>query len=90
VLPPDGIAIQITLALERPPVAKRTLSWPPQVRRAEIGAGFEGVSRRFGVYQRFARVGRYEAYVWVFFGRSRPTARQFAAANAELRTAQLP
>jgi hypothetical protein len=89
-LPADGIAIQITLARERPPRAKATLAWLPQVHRSEVSKGFEGIQRRIGVYQRFARLGRYEAYVWVFFGRSRPTARQLTAANTELRTARLP
>jgi hypothetical protein len=89
-LPPDGIAIQVALATERPQVAKRTLTWPPQLRAGDVVAGFEGVSGRIGVYQHFARVGRYEVYLWVFFGRSRPSGRQLAAANAELRTARLP
>jgi hypothetical protein len=88
-LPAKGIAIQVSLALERPAVAKQALAWPPRVELADIG-GLEGVPDRIGVYQRFARVGRFEAYVFVFFGRSRPTAAQLAASNAELRAAQMP
>jgi hypothetical protein len=89
-LPSRGIAIQIVLGRETPTVKEPRISWPPRIRRGAIAAGFEGVPRRFGVYQRFVRVGRYSAYVWVFFGRSRPTAAQVRAANAELATARRP
>lgn len=89
-LPPDGIAIQISLAIEHPIVAKRRTAWPLQVRTRDVVAPFEGLPGRIGVYQSFARVGRYEVYLFVFFGRSRPSARQLAAANAELGTARLP
>lgn len=88
-LPPDGIAIEVLLASERPPVAKQALIWPPRVSAAEVG-GLEGVPNRIGVYQRFARVGRFEAYVFAFFGRSRPTARQLAVANKEFEASRLP
>ena len=88
-LPRDGIALQVTVARERPLVAKRALRWPPLLRARDVTAGFEGVPHRYGVYQLFARFGRIEAYVWAFFGRARPTAEQLAAANAELRTVRL-
>jgi hypothetical protein len=88
-LPLDGIALQVTVARERPLVARRTLRWPPLIRARDVTAGFEGVQRRYGVYQLFARVGHVEAYIWAFFGRARPTAKQLAAANAELRTVRL-
>ena len=89
-LPADGVAIQISLAIEHPIVARRRLTWPATVRASDVVAPFEGLPSRIGVYQRFARLGRYEVYLWVFFGRSRPRARQLAAAIAELRTARLP
>ena len=89
-LPRTGIAIQIILSRERPPAAKTTMRWPPQARRSDVTAGFEGLPRRIGVFQRFARAGTYQAYVWVFFGRSKPTTRELTAANAELKTARLP
>jgi hypothetical protein len=88
-LPPDGIALQVTVAFERPLVARRAPRWPPLIRARNVRPGFEGVPRRYGVYQLFARFGHVEAYVWAFFGRARPTARQLAAANAELRTVRL-
>ena len=88
-LPPDAIALQVTVAVERPLVARRAPRWPPPIRARDVRPGFEGVPRRYGVYQRFARFGHVEAYVWAFFGRGRPTAGQLAAANAELRTVRL-
>jgi hypothetical protein len=88
-LPPGGIALQVTVARERPLVARRTLRWPPLIRARDVTAGFEGVPHRYGVYQLFARFGHVEAYVWAFFGRARPTTRQLAAANAELQTVRL-
>src|SRR6266852_3987469 len=39
ILPPDGIAIQVSLSVERPPVAKRVLAWPPRVDATDLGAG---------------------------------------------------
>jgi len=56
----------------------------------KVSAGMEGVPRRYGVYQLFARVrGGDEVLVWAYFGRSRPTTAQLAAANAQLRAARL-
>jgi hypothetical protein len=88
-LPPDGVAIQVHLARERPLVARRAIAWPPRIRASDVHAGLEGIPSRYGVYQLSARTGRYDFYVFVFFGRSRPTARQLAAANAELRRSTL-
>jgi hypothetical protein len=80
----------VTGARERPLVARQALGWPPLIRARDVMAGFEGVPRRYGVYQLFARFGHVEVYVWAFLGRARPTAAQLAAANAELRTAAPP
>jgi hypothetical protein len=88
-LPAGGVALQMTVAAERPLVARRALAWPPIIRGRDVKAGFEGVPRRYGVYQLFARYGGVEAYVWAVFGRARPTAAQLARANGELRTVRL-
>ncbi len=88
-LPPDGVALQVTAAIEHPPVAPHAPSWPPTIRAGDVTAGLEGIPSRYGVYQRLARFGETEGYVWAFFGRSRPTRAQLAAANAELRTVRL-
>jgi len=88
-LPRDGIILQVTGAVERPLVARRTPSWPATIRAQDVSAGFESVSHRYGVYQLFARFGRVEAYVWAFFGRAHPTAAQLAATNPTLQTVRL-
>ena len=88
-LPPDGIALQVTAAIEHPPVAARASSWPPTIRAGDVTAGLEGISARYGVYQRLARFGKTEAYVWAFFGRAHPTRAQLAEANAALRTVRV-
>ena len=89
-LPPEGIALQMTLAIEHPLFAKRRVEWPPTIRAADIMAGFEGVSNRYGVYQSPAfRIGQREVFLWAFFGRGHPTAGQLARANAELATASV-
>jgi hypothetical protein len=88
-MPAEGIAIQITVAIERPLRIDRTFAWPPQVSRAEVRAGFEGLPRRIGVYQASTRVGDREAIVFVFFGRGKPTVSQLNRANTELRRARL-
>ena len=87
-LPRNGIALQIEVAVEHPFRARRG-PWPPTIRAKDVQAGFEGVSRHYGVYQLLARFGMVEAYVWAFFGRAHPTTAQLAAANAELRRARL-
>jgi hypothetical protein len=89
-LPPGGVAIQLSLIRETPAVAKQTLVWPPQLRAADLVSPFEGLPSRIGVYQRFVRIGSYEAYVLVLFGRTKPDAHQLALANAELRSATFP
>ena len=81
----DGIAIQISVAIERPVRVARTFAWPPRVSGPSVHAGFEGLPGRIGVYQGSTLVGKRELSVFVFFGRSRPTARQLHSANAELR-----
>jgi hypothetical protein len=84
-LPPRGVVIQLTKAHEQPPRAQ-VGSWPPRIRERDVSAGFEGVSRRYGVFQLFVRTGHLERYLFVWFGRAHPTQHQLARANAELRT----
>jgi hypothetical protein len=84
-LPPGGIVIQLTEAREQPPRA-RIGSWPPRIRARDLSPGFEGVPRRYGVFQLFVRSGHLERYLFVWFGRAHPTRHQLARANAELRT----
>jgi hypothetical protein len=88
-MPKDGIAIQITVSIEHPPRVARTFAWPPQVRRAKVHSGFEGLPRRVGVYQASTRVATRQLVVFVFFGRGRPTTGQLDRANTELRHARL-
>jgi hypothetical protein len=87
-MPADGIAIQITVSIERPARVRRTFAWPPQLSRADVNAGFEGLPRRIGVYQGSTRVGAREVFVFVFFGLGKPTVRQLERANTELRHAR--
>lgn len=89
-LPPEGIAIQVSLVREIPLTAKETATWPLRVRARDVVSPFEGLPPRVGVYRLFAQVNRYEVFLLVIFGRSRPRAQQIAAANAVLRTARLP
>lgn len=86
-LPRDGIILQVNVAIEHPPRARRQLAWPPTIRAGDVG-GLEGVPRRYGVCQLFARFGRVEAYVWAFFGSAHP-APSLLAANAELQSTRL-
>jgi hypothetical protein len=88
-MPTDGIAIQVAVSIERPARARRTFTWPPQIGRDEVYAGFEGLPGRTGVYQGSTRVGERQVFVFVFFGRCTPTARQLDRANDELRHARL-
>jgi hypothetical protein len=86
-LPPGGILIQLgNSRLERPPQA-RPGRWPPRIRLKDVRpGGAEGIPPRVGYAQWFVRRGKVEHYLWVWFGRSHPTRRQLARANAELRT----
>jgi hypothetical protein len=84
-LPSGGIVIQLTKAREQPPRAQ-VGGWPPRIRTRDVQAGFEGVSRRYGVFQLFVRTGHLERSLFVWFGRAHPTRSQIARANAELRT----
>jgi hypothetical protein len=88
-MPRSGIAIQITVAVEHPVRAVHTFSWPPQVKRAQVQAGFEGLPSRIGVYQAASLIRKREVSLFVWFGRSRPTVSQVSRANAELRHARL-
>jgi hypothetical protein len=88
-LPPDGVALQVSLARERP----RRLAphgWPPRIGAADVRAPFEGLGPRIGVYQLATVVDGFEVQVMVFFGRPAPTRAALAAVNAELRRARLP
>jgi hypothetical protein len=88
-LPRDGIAIQVSIASERPPPTFPKLSWPPKISRSQIG-GLEGVPARFGVYQSSSRIAaRRVALVFVFFGRGTPAVAELARANAQLRRSRL-
>lgn len=89
-LPPNGIAIQVSLLREIPLTARETVTWPLHVRASDVVTPFEGLPARIGAYRLFAQVKRYEVYALVLFGRGKPTARQIAAANVQLRTARLP
>jgi hypothetical protein len=88
-MPADGIAIQVSVAIEHPARVKPAFAWPPQIRRGDVNAGFEGLPGRIGVYQGSTRVDEREVFVFVFFGRGKPTARQLDRANTELRHARL-
>lgn len=89
-LPLNGMIVTVTHVRELPAVAKRRIAWPPRIRASEVGGGMEGVPRRFGVYQLFARLpSGDEVTVWAFFGQARPTKVQLAAANARLRSVRL-
>ena len=89
-MPASGIAIQISRVSERPlPAWMRPKSWPPRIDPSQVVGPFEGLPRRIGVYQWHGLVGPFEANVMIFFGRGRPTAKQLAAAETELRAARL-
>jgi hypothetical protein len=88
-MPRSGIAIQITVAVEHPVRAVHTFAWPPQVKRGQVQAGFEGLPSRIGVYQAASLIKEREVSLFVWFGRSRPTVSQVSGANAELRHARL-
>ena len=89
-LPRDGVVIQVSLAVEHPPLLQRALHLPLRIPPDEVTGPFEGAPRRIGVHQASGRVGGYELLVIVFFGRPQPTVSQLAAANAELAAARLP
>lgn len=86
----DGVALQIEVSVEHPLRTHAEIVSPPTITAGQVAAGFEGLPRTRGVYQRFGNLGRKEVYVWAFFGRSHPTSAQLAAANAELRTLHFP
>lgn len=89
-LPPNGMIVTVTHVRELPAVAKRRIAWPPRVRASEVSGGMEGVPRRYGVYQLFARLPTGdEVMVWAFFGQARPTKVQLAEVNARLRSVRL-
>ena len=88
-MPRDGVAIQVTTAVEHPVRALHTFAWPPQIKGAQVRAGFEGLPARIGVYQASSLIERREISLFVWFGRSRPTARQLSRANSQLRRARL-
>jgi len=87
-LPPGGILIQLgNFRAEHPPQASPG-RWPPRIRQKDVQlGGGEGIPRHVGYAQWFIRRSGVEHYLWVWFGRTHPTRRQLARANAELRTA---
>jgi hypothetical protein len=85
-LPPGGIVIQLSNARERPARIARG-RWPVRIRGIDVHAGGEGVSRRYGAFERAVRTGDgVEHLLYVWFGRAHPTRDQLASVNAELRT----
>jgi hypothetical protein len=86
----DGIVIQLSVSFERPRRSPTEPHWPIRIERALIASPFEGLPARIGVFQQIARSGPFDVGVFVFFGRSRPTARQLALAESELRSVRLP
>jgi hypothetical protein len=90
-MPADGIAIQVSVAIERPfPAWLRRKAWPPRIDPSQFVGPLEGLPGRIGVYQWHGLVRSFEVTVMLFFGRNRPTARQVAGAEAELRAAAFP
>lgn len=87
-LPPDGIAIGVELTRPFHPAWGR-LRWPPTITRNRI-VWIEGVPMRFRGFIATGRLRGLDATVWIYFGRRRPTLRQMARAEDELRTARLP
>ncbi|HET7759460.1 MAG TPA: hypothetical protein VFK62_06015 [Gaiellaceae bacterium] len=87
-LPADGIAM--TLVVGRGPNApKQKLRWPPTLQPGDAKR-LEGLPARTGVIQRAGLVHGFTTYVFVFFGRPRPTSAQLARARAELARVELP
>jgi hypothetical protein len=87
-LPSDGIAM--TLVVGRGPHApKQRLQWPPPLRPDEAKS-LEGLPARIGVVQHAGLVHGFTTYLFVFFGRPRPTSAQVARARAELAQVELP
>jgi hypothetical protein len=90
-MPADGIAIQVSVAIERPlPASLRRKAWPPRIEPSQVVGPFEGLPGRIGVYQWHGVVRSLEVNVMLFFGRNRATERQVAAAEAELRAGAIP
>ena len=88
-LPADGIALQLLLSRERTtPNWIRPLSSPPRLPAA--CPGLEGLPSRIGVVQILGTRHGLHAYLFVFFGRTRPTPAQHALARRELATAHFP
>ena len=87
-LPSDGIAM--TLVVGRGPnTPKQRLHWPPPLRPADAKS-LEGLPARIGVIQRSGRLHGFTTYLFVFFGRPRPTADQVARAHDEVARVELP
>jgi hypothetical protein len=91
-LPPDGIVMAIVQWHEcRALRGIRAFQPPLQLGRA-VRMGFEGPrGDQLPLYRLMGRFpGRYYFDVWVFFGRHRPAAAQFARAARELRSVRWP
>lgn len=91
VLPPDGIVIW--LYLFGPGEVDTSRRSPPfRLTEADRSAEWQGQVRDLPVYSLAGRVPgqRYGVNISVYFGRSRPTRAQLAAADAELARLELP
>jgi hypothetical protein len=87
-LPADGIAM--TLVVGRGPNApKQKLRWPPRLRAGDAKR-LEGLPARIGVIRHAGLVHGFTTYLFVFFGRPRPTSAQVERAKAELAATGLP
>lgn len=90
-LPPAGIALQVTVAVEHPvPGWIPRNAWPPRIASRDVAAPFEGLPTRIGVYQQRTLVHGVEVGTMVFFGRPHPSPQQAAEARAVLRALKLP
>jgi hypothetical protein len=90
-LPTNGIALQVTVAVEHPvPGWLPHRAWPPSIAPRDVAAPFEGLPAQIGVYQHVALEHGVEVSAMVFFGRPRPTAQQAARAAALLARLKLP
>lgn len=89
VVPADGVAIHVTVGVERPARLARAVAWPPTVRAADVHAPLEGAPTRIGAWELSGHVGAVDVFVNVFFGRPHPSRAQLASAKAELARARL-
>jgi len=91
-LPPDGIIMAIVQSHECRALRGIRAFAPPLALSHAVRMGFEGPrGDTLPLYRLIGRFpGRYYFDVWVFFGRHRPTAAQFARAARELSSVRWP